>query len=856
MTAPTRWASLWGLARGVLQIGLPALVIWLVWRELHSLNFHTVRATLLEANGWLMFAGVVVSFGAVGVMGLYDAFAFPSGASGTLGFRRRWALGAVLFGWTNFVSMGPFGGPAIRLLAYRRVGLTGPEITRGLMGHYVGSSAGLAAWLVAAWLPIGTGGLALGARLAIALGGAVLLSVGAGRIMVPILRRHRYGSELEGMSLAQLGAVSFFDWGLTLVAFELLIRSVGVQIDPAGAARTVFTGHFAGLASMIPGGLGSADAVWFRGFDLLGVGRDGALAGILAFRVGFYVLPWVASLIVLYTALAMRSARLRRWQRRVVAGAVMLNAILLLLSAATPAVRDRLDAVARLVPLGAIEVSHALATVAAALMLLLVRGLLRGYRSAYVLTVGMLIASAIAHPLKGGDVEEGLASVVLLILLFGVRGAFTRQGRVPVGWELTLAGGLGALSLFLVAGFATFERIPYRQELWTTFAERAQASRFLRAAILLGGVVLLAAARQAMRPARLWVTPTPDETTRAEAFVRAHAGSAAPLLVGGGDKGVWFFEGPGGGLVLYQRHGDKIVVFKDPVLAPEADAKGLIQAFLQFADDLDVDVVFSMISPEWMSRLHEFGFHFLKVNEEAIVSLEGFTLQGGKNTRFRRIIREMEKAGIRFEIMKPPFDEATIERLRLVSDTWLAAKGGHELQFSACCFSPAYVQRNPIGVARDGSGQIIAFVNILFTRPGGPATLDFMRYVPDIADNLMDFVIIRVMQELAAWGATSFSLGGAPLSDVGVFRGSRLAERMLHVFSKRAERVFNYQGLLKYKSKFHPAWEARYLAFQQPWDWASSLLANARLVDARGRADRARIAAARVDGGSAGRVTE
>jgi len=52
--------------------------------------------------------------------------------------------------------------------------------------------------------------------------------------------------------------------------------------------------------------------------------------------------------------------------------------------------------------------------------------------------------------------------------------------------------------------------------------------------------------------------------------------------------------------------------------------------------------------------------------------------------------------------------------------------------------------------------------------------------------------------------------------------------------------------LLRYKSKFHPEWEARYLAFQQPWDWASALIANARLVEARGHEDRQRIAAARL----------
>ena len=851
----TRLALAWSYARHALQIGIPLLVIWLVWREVHKLDLHQIRATLKQADASLAALGIAVSIFAVFIMGLYDAIAFERSEQGQLSFMRRWALGSVLFGWTNFISMGPLGGPAIRLFMFRRYGYTATEITRGLSAHYLGSAAGIVAWLISAWLPLGSGTGVFILRALIALCISVLALLLVARLAVPIMRRHRYGAELEGMPLARLGLVSFLDWGFTLLAFDLLVRSVGVSIDPSGAARTVFTGQLAGIMSMIPGGIGSADAVWFRGFGLLGVPEHSAGAAILAFRTGFYLVPWFIALIVIYMVLVSRSQRLALWQRRLVTGAVMLNAILLLLSAATPPIHDRLDVIADLVPLGAIEVSHLLAAVCAVLMLLLVRGLLRGYRSAYLLTMAMLIASALAHPLKGGDYEEAISSVVLALLLIGVRGAFTRRGRIPIGWELLFAAGLGALSLYLITGFAAFERIPYNNDLWVTFAQRADASRFLRAAIVLGVVLLIVLFRQATRPVRLWVTPSEVDIERAEAFIRANADSADPLLVGGADKGVWFFEPKPGrtdGLVLYQRHGDHLLVFKDPVLAPNANPKDLIEAFLEMGDALDVEIVFSMISSDWMGHLHDFGYHFLKVNEEAIVDLEGFSLAGGKNAAFRRNVRDMEQAGVRFEILEPPFDSATIDRLREVSDQWLASKGGHELQFSACCFSPQYIQRHPLAVAKDRDGQIVAFVNILKTRPGGAATLDFMRSAHGAPNNVMDFVLNQIMLSLTAEGYSVFSLGGAPLSDVGVVRGSRLAERMLHLFSKHSERIYNYQGLVNYKNKFHPRWEARYLAFEKPWDWASALIANARLVQASGRDDRKRISAARVGEDSVG----
>lgn len=850
--APARWATIWRWAKPTLQICLPLIVIWIAWREFHALDFPAIRSGLAHADATLLILGIVAAFLAITAMGLYDAVAFPRGAHGTLGFRGRWLLGSVFFGWTNFISLGPLGGPAMRMLAYRHFGLTGPEITRGFVGHYIGSGSGLAAWLITAWIPAPpflTGAPEVILRIALALGLAMTLSALGGRIAIRFLRNHHYGSELDGVPLARIGAVSFLEWTLTLCSFMLLTRSVGVHMLTDAAARTVFTGQFAGVASMIPGGLGSADAVWFKGFDLLGVPADVAAAAVVVFRAGFYLAPWITSLAILYIVVAKHSKRLRLWQRRIVAGAVMLGAVFLLLSAATPALRHRLEAVERIVPLGAIEVSHIVATLSAALMLFLVRGLLRGYRGAYLSTMALLAASVIANPLKGGDIEEAIASAVLMILLFGIRGAFTRRGRIPVGWELALAACVASVAFFLVTGFAAFDHIPYRHELWTTFAEKAEASRFLRAGLLLVLAGLIVIIRQATRPAHLWITPTPEDIAAAEAFAKLHADSADALLVGGADKGIWFWEPKPGsrqGLAILQRKGDKLIILKDPIVAAGADPARMIEALLLHAESLDVDLVFAMISSKWMEHLHDFGFHFLKVNEEAIVPLTDFSLDGGRNAGFRRTLRDMEKLGITFDLRDPPLDAALIDHLRTVSDAWLTAKGGHETQFSACHFSPDYLNRNPIGLATDAAGTPIAFVNILFTRPTGPATIDLMRYTPGSAEGVMDFVLIRSMQSMAERGASSFSLGGAPLSDVGTRKRSRLAERALHLFSLKAERIYNYRGLLHYKTKFHPQWHPRYLAYQQPWDWAAALVASARLVQARTREDRHRIAAARL----------
>lgn len=852
-SAATQWGRVWPWIKLALQIGLPLLVVWLAWREIRSLNLHAVREQISNADRDLLVWGVVAVLVAVVVMGLYDAVAFPRGVHGTLSFARRWMLGMVLFGWTNFIAMGPIGGPALRILAYRKAGLEWSEITRGFVGHYVGTSSGLLGWLAAVWLPTAwlsrlTEPWELALRAGLALIFSMIISEVIGRLVLPLIRRVGWMETVDSPPLVRLSVVSFFDWGLSLLSFALLTRAVGVVITSVGAGRTMLTGHFAGIMSMIPGGIGSADGVWFKGFALLGVGHESAGAVVLLFRAVFYLLPWIGSLVVFYIVLIRESERARDWQRRIVAGAVMLNAIVLIVTSVMPMLGHRLDVVEQFLPIDAVEISRTVAILAAVVMLFLVRGVLHGYRGAYVLTMAMLGAAAAAHPFNGGDLEEALASIVLMGMLFGVRGAFTRRGRIPLAGELALAGGVGALAFLIVVGISIFDRIPIHQAWWPVLVERSASSRVLRVLLVVVIVALVVLVRHALRPEHVWVTPSREAIDAAEAFAREYADSAEMLLVGAGDKGVWFWEPQPGqrrGMVLYQHQSDKWIIFRNPLLIDESEAPKFISALMAHAQTLDVYLVFSTISGQWMQRLHDFGFHFLKINEEAIVPLMGFSFEGSTHASHRHTMREVERAGVTFEILQPPVNDATIDALREVSDAWLAGKGGHELQFSACCFSPAYLKRNPVGVARRADGRIIAFVNILTTRPGVTATIDLMRYDPAGVGHVMDFVLLSTMQTLAGQGYAALSLGSAPLSEVGLWRSSPLVERALHLFSIRGERFYNYQGLQMYKAKFHPQWQPRYMAYPQAWDWASSLVATVRLVSAHDRRSRARIAAAR-----------
>jgi phosphatidylglycerol lysyltransferase len=338
------------------------------------------------------------------------------------------------------------------------------------------------------------------------------------------------------------------------------------------------------------------------------------------------------------------------------------------------------------------------------------------------------------------------------------------------------------------------------------------------------------------------LVPTPEDVESAISLIRAHGRDPIALNVLCADKGIFWCGAEG--IALVQRVRDSLIVFPDPVVTDPAHTADLLTALHDHANEEDLDLAFYQVSADWIPHLHDFGHHFFKLGEEGVVPLTGFTMEGKAFAGARRIIRKTEEAGVSFEILEPPHAPEILREILAVSDHWLETKHAREMQFSLGFMAPEYLGRFPLAVARDASGAIIAFLNVLTLRPGAPITFDFMRYRHGAVDNVVDYCIHKACAWGASQGYTELNLGMAPLADVGARRTSRLSERVASLVYRHAERIYNYQGIRAYKTKFHPEWRPRYLAYQSPWQAPETILLATMLIRAVSPADRARIRAA------------
>jgi phosphatidylglycerol lysyltransferase len=616
--------------------------------------------------------------------------------------------------------------------------------------------------------------------------------------------------------------LSITDWLLAAAVLYVLL--------PAGHPPFLtFLGSFlvailVGMVSHVPGGLGV-----FEGLMVLLMGpwlpAAALLPAFVVYRAVYYLLPFLVAL----TALAadevhQRRAHVaragtwlgrlsRRLTPRALAWFTFFAGLVLLMSGATPASPGRLDLLGRILPLGVIETSHFIGSIAGAGLLVLSQGLARRLDAAYYLSSLLIVVGMAASLLKGFDVEEAVLLFAVLLALRSARPAFDRRAaffetRFSPAWIAALFGAVVA-SVWL--GFFAFEHVDYAADLWWRFELSGDASRFLRGSVGAAVVVLLVGL------ARLIGHPPPEVPAPCErdlidaAQAIEHQTSTSANLVFLRDKALLFNEARDG-FVMYAVQGSTWVAMGDPI-GREAASSDLIRRFLERTDDFGGSPAFYEVGPASLHRYADFGMTFVKLGEEARVDLRTFSLDGGRGSKFRQAVRRLERDGGSFRVLPAVDIPAHLAGLRHVSDDWLARKAVAEKGFSLGFFDEDYVRRFPVGVIERG-GTIQAFATLWPGARHEELSMDLMRFSSDAPNGVMDALLVHLMLWARDEGYRQFSLGMAPLSGFERSAVASFWQRAGAFLYEHGEKVYGFQGLRAYKEKFIPRWEPRYLAYQ------------------------------------------
>lgn len=498
--------------------------------------------------------------------------------------------------------------------------------------------------------------------------------------------------------------------------------------------------------------------------------------------------------------------------------------VMLLASGATPSEPVRFMRLIQITPVYLIEASHFLSSIAGLALVMLAFGLRARLDAAWAATMGVLVLAATLALLKGFNWEETATLLGVAVLLAPFRGAFPRVSRltrmeITPGWLISAACAVLGAGLL---GLWSFQHMDYTDvPLWKVMVDD-DAARAMRAwagaATALFGFGLWRLFASAATPPVVGEADPDFERVRAilaKAEV-AEPGSNLALL---GDKR-FLFSASGDSFLMFGVRGRTWVALGSTVGRREERLE-LLWRFRELADAHAARPGIYGLGAEDLPDIVELGFSIQKVGESAAVPLETFSIEGRKRGNLRRAWRKAGEEGATFEILQGEAVETLLAQLQTISDEWLAHHAGGEKGFSMGGFWPGYVAEFPVAVVRV-HGKAVAFATLWTTAGRSAFSMDLMRYSDDAPKNIMDYLFV----ELIAWGQEqgyqAFEFGMAPLAGLDDRPLAPIMSRVGNLLFERGEEIYNFQGVRRYKDKYDPLWQPRYIA--APHKWAIPLL--------------------------------
>lgn len=331
-----------------------------------------------------------------------------------------------------------------------------------------------------------------------------------------------------------------------------------------------------------------------------------------------------------------------------------------------------------------------------------------------------------------------------------------------------------------------------------------------------------------------------------EELIRYYGGHTLAFF-GLSPENLHFLAPDGEGLVNYRLVNNVAIVLGDPVCTPEA-VEHVTRSFLDFCAVHNWRVAFYQAYPEHLAAYHALKMRAFKIGEEAIINPQTFTLNGSAMANVRTSSRRAEREGVTIQWYEGIPSTEMMYQLKQVSSVWLESKAGEhasEMGFSMGrldelvdiakradtiatistkqTISHTTAPRLVTAVVTTSSGKVCAFVT--FTPIYGSLsidadaqsqfqgwgwTLDLMRRASDAPPGVMELLLVHAIERFRACNAQVVSLGLVAMADTRqeITRGQRwlmkIATDRLGLFETR-------DTLFKFKQKFQPTWESRYV---------------------------------------------
>ncbi|WP_426462457.1 bifunctional lysylphosphatidylglycerol flippase/synthetase MprF [Staphylococcus equorum] len=636
--------------------------------------------------------------------------------------------------------------------------------------------------------------------------------------------------------------VSGVEWMIASFVLYMALVIVGIHIPFTTFIGVFIIASLSGLISFIPGGFGTFDLVVLLGLKSLNVPEEEIVLALLLYRFAYYLFPVLIALIL--STFEFKSTAKRYWedsklmlpvkdmtslvasyQKDIIARVPSFAIAVLLMYTSLISFLNNMTIIYD----GLYDPNHyiyyiivSVHTSACLLLLLNIIGVY--YLSKRAILFSMISISLIfivtAYTYASFILLSWLAVMFVLLLVFYRRSnTIKRPFRYTRLWLSVAVGSLILYTNHIVIDGTFYTLDIYHLEMDSSILRYYFWFTILLVAIIVGVIVW-------WFEYRYRVKNRSNNIAMCEAIIAQYGGNYLSHLIYSGDK-YYFINEKEDAFIMYRYKYSAYIVLGDPVGNPESFHE-LLETFYREAQYLGYDVIFYQVSDKYMSLYHDFGNQFFKLGEEAVIDLTTFTTSGKKKRGLRATLNKFDDFNLTFEVLEPSFLPELLAELKNISDDWLAER--NEMHFSVGSFNEHYLSQAPIAVIKDKNEAIIAFCTFMPTYYKATLSVDLIRWKPDSKLPLMDGLYLNMLLWAKAHNYEHFNMGMATLSNVGQvpfsFYGERIAGRVFEHFNG----LYRFQGLRRYKEKFNPIWEPRFLVYRKHHSLWLSMLKVMRVI--------------------------
>lgn len=617
--------------------------------------------------------------------------------------------------------------------------------------------------------------------------------------------------------------VSLVEWTCASLFFYTIGLFLGVRLSVFKVIGVFVIGCILGLASFIPGGLGSFELVILGALKSFGIETDLILSWLLLYRLFYYILPFMLGAVFFVHDLgSIFDEKNDKIPSRIIKSLgldlfslmLYLGGVFMIFSSTIPDELSKFHWLRNFSPINANLLYQFPSIIFGLAFIILGRAKRERVKRVGRLSLIILSLALIYSIFSGFGLIEILYILILIYLGVKTKDVATREQFVYSPETLTLdllvLASISLVTIYFVALNYRLTPINYKDFLLIPF-ERSFLNVFFFFLIL---IFIMKTLIGYLKGERVKLGEELDIDKVMKILSDYESGPEAPLALVG-DKKIYYYEEEGQatcGISLYT-YWDRVIVMGSP-FGKKEDYKKLLEKFVSDADLYGYKAIFYEVGEEETIKLHDFGFSFIKFGETASIDLEEFSLEGRDHKSQRNVMSKFEKNSYSFEVVSGPFDKDFLDTLEEISNDWLG--GRKEKGFSLGYFDRDYLGLCDMAIVKDADGKILAFANIM-PHPGDTwATIDLMRYYREGTPNsIMEYLFLNLFLYFKDKGKKYFEMGMAPLSNVGINSNSFVEEKIAYLVYKFGYKFYSFEGLRAYKEKFKPIWEPIYLSYPQ-----------------------------------------